>query len=101
MLPFRLQMTAASILLVLFACGSPPKTVLGRWELVHATNLLGQRGNPSTMQFKLLISAVHGDSVFGKGYVAFDPGPKDERECGVLKGTRIGQARLSVVIFTV
>ncbi len=52
------------------------------------------------MQLELLIAGVRGDSVFGRAYAAFDPGPKDERPCGVLKGVRTGPARLSLVIFT-
>ncbi len=53
------------------------------------------------MHLQLFIAGVRGDSVFGKAYAAFDPGPKDERPCGVLKGVRTGAVRLSLVVFTI
>ena len=82
------------------ACGSPPKTVLGRWELKDATNLLGTQGNPSDMEFKLLLARTQGDSVFGRAYAAFGPGPHDDRVCGVVKGERNGRAGVYLTVFT-
>jgi hypothetical protein len=86
--------------LIVAGCGSPPETLTGRWEFLDATNLLGQPGNPSTMQIKLMITNIREDSVFGKAYFAFDPTPH-EQNCAVVKGVRTGRAKLNLVVFTV
>jgi hypothetical protein len=84
-----------------WSCGSPPKTVAGRWEFADATNLLGQPGNPSNMQITLMFTGFRADSVFGKAYVALDAEAKDDRECAVVRGARTGRAGLNLIIFTV
>jgi hypothetical protein len=88
---------------VLVACssGSPPKVLSGRWEFVDATNVLGQPGNPSKMQIKVMFTRFRDDSVFGKAYLALDSEAKDNRECAVVKGLRTGRAGLNVIIYTV
>jgi hypothetical protein len=97
----RVVMLLGVAVLFPLSCGSPPKTVAGRWEFADATNLLGQPGNPSNMQIKLMFTGFRADSVFGKAYLALDAEAKDDRECAVVKGVRTGRTGLNLIIFTV